>query len=589
VVRWVADSIALAVPEEHPAHTLVGANVARAEVFSQLTTQIKLIVDSQGMEVPLPLLMFDGCPDDACAGGTSADLLHWCDSLAEQGLACVVVAPIAAGCEGGDTVPFFKTPDQMERVTRSDGAVLPQRRLLWLSQLSVDEASELALSIASSVDDDERQEDTTVAVDASAYQAGQVVSAEQRSRALALAAASGNPAEMGALLAKRRPEAVDTAIEERESAVLALLGVGGEGWRERACSWLLSADCGGQRGGEEVSACVCGWRVLCALAGADAAGINSTEVGVGGWLSQGSGEGAAAGSMEQRVMSGRSGALEWAELCAGLLGTLGVEAVVRQERGLPAVADPVQTVAATEARAKQLLACSGLLELHAPPPPPSSADGDCDSSSAFVQPLDPRLVGGDDGRDPGGLSAPEPSRGLPPEVVSPRNSYGCGWYVSVGPVSQLAIRRLARGLLRARQDMEFGEDPAEQHDDATTGSSGARAEALELLAAMVVGQELEVQTWHALIDSHALEQEQARVETARAALRRAVAAQKAALGRAGPPWGLGVAAAAADADAATQRVHIDASELESRKRRLSEQQAQARKREGALLARLRGH
>eukprot|EP01047_Picozoa_sp_COSAG01_P058585 COSAG01_NODE_6919_length_3434_cov_3.564371_5_plen_338_part_00 len=325
---------------------------------------------------------------------------------------------------------------------------------------------------------------------------------------------------------------------------------------------------------------VWGWRVLCAWAGADAAG--SAGGGGGGGLSQGSGEGAAAGSMEQRVMSGRSGALEWAELCAGLLGTLGVEAVVRQERGLPAVADPVQTVAATEARAKQLLA-SGLLELHAPPP--SSADGsDCDSS-AFVQPLDP--VGGDDWRDPGGLSAPERGRGLPPEVVSPRNSYGCGWYVSVGPVSQLAIRRLARGLLRARQDMEFGEDPAEQHD-ATTGSE-ARAEALELLAAMVVGQELEVQTWHALIDSHALEQEQTRVETARAALRRAVAAQKAALGRAGPPWGLEVAAAAADADAAAQRVHIDASELESRKRRLSEQQAQARKREGALLARLRGY
>ena len=97
-----------------------------------------------------------------------------------------------------------------------------------------------------------------------------------------------------------------------------------------------------------------------------------------------------------------------------------------------------------------------------------------------------------------------------------------------------------------------------------------------------------MQAWHALIDSHALEQEEARAESARAALRDAVAVQEAAVGRVGPPWGLEVAAAAADADAATERVRIDASELKSRKRRLSEQQALAWKHEKALLARLRG-
>ena len=421
----------------------------------------------------LPLVIVDDVPVDssgACTTLAGAALAEWGCAAAAAAQARVIIVPATS-------LPSFRD----DRPSVEDGGPVRQMRMLWLDLLPAEESRELARALhaaraAGDVDDASAADEPEALLEP---EPEVVVLPEE----VHMAAASGLPAEMVALLCAAsaksplvatddkedatEPSALERTILEREQEILDLVVVH---------AGLLETD---DTGASSAAACwaVSAWGMLAAMAGLTADGSDGETLGdsphemLEKWRVKGE------GPMDYH----RGGQLQWGEVCARLLGGLGMEAVVRQTFGIPVLCDDAERAAISEE-------CSEFLR---------------------------RGVLGI--RPDGGLGAGEWEPAVTAAIAGLEFGRGGGrigdefWNGAMGAVTNEAVKRL-HGQLTAARDAALPPGGFATSDvgevDAEGWTDGLQRLEMAVLASLQLRQLVEVDEWQRTIDEMALKNEQ---------------------------------------------------------------------------------
>ena len=425
----------------------------------------------------LPLVIADDVPVDSSGACTTQAGV----ALAEWGCAAAAAAQVRVVIVPATSLPSFRDA----RPSVEDGGPVRQMRMLWLDLLPAEESREFARALHAAGGDD----DAAAAESEAPLEPEPEVLPEE----VHMAAASGLPAEMVALLGAAAgqpqvatgeddatgPSTLERAILEREQEILDLVGVH---------AGLLDTD---DTGASSAAACwaVSAWGMLAAMAGLTADGSDGETLGatphemLQKWGMKGEGP---AGYR-------RGGGLQWGEVCARLLGGLGMEAVVRQTLGIPVLCDDAERAAIAE---------------------------DC---AEFIR----RGVLGI--RPDGGLGATEWEPAVTAAAAGVEYGRGGGrigdefWNGAMGAVTNEAVKRLHEQLAAARDAAlppgGFVTDDAGGLD-AEGWTDGVQRLEMAVLASLQLRQLVEVDEWQRTIDELALKNDTESYERAQAELER---------------------------------------------------------------------